>query len=1046
MTVVAVALVTASALIQAAEEVSLPEVLDQAPVAIAILRDHDLVLVNQHFLTLIGQSPDQVIRADDLSNCGWHHRLRQLLDARAHAHIETQWQHSNGTIIPVAIQTTASDAQTLIISVQDLSAQKATTTALEERNRFISSLLTAIPAAVFYKDRQGRYIGCNQAFSDIMGVDEQQLAGRTVGELWPSDLADIYHQADLDLMEQGGHQIYVSEVVGADGRRRPVIFGKQVFHDAHGEVAGIVGAFVDISEQQRLISRARWMNLVLSLLLLLLIVALLALIRTMQRRRQAEAQLRLKTDQMEAFFATAPDLLCIADTAGCFVRVNRRWEEVLGHPAESLSGRSFLDFVHPDDRTATQQAMAQLDTQDPVLGFVNRYRCHDGSYRHIEWHSVPVGQLIYACARDITQRRQAEERLRASEERYRCLIENMTAGFALHEMIYDADGEPCDYRYLEVNPAFEHMTGTTAAALIGHTISEVMPNTEDYWIRTFGRVAKTGEPTSYQNYAREIGRHFDVWVYAPAPDTFAVMCLDITDRVEAHEALRAKEEHLRVTLDSIGDAVITTDTEGRVTAMNPIAERLTGWPEDEAQGRHLPEVFRIINARTRAMVEDPAAKVLASGEIVGLANHTMLLARDGSEYHIADSGAPIRDHSGTIRGVVLVFRDVSEEYALRERLQQSQKLDALGHLAGGVAHDFNNMLTGILGGAELLHRRLGDDATNAGHITMIIEAAERAAGLTRQLLSFSRQRPLDMRPIDLHQAINNAVALLRNTIDRRIIIDRDLESGPALVDGDLSLLQSVLLNLGINAAHAMPDGGTLSIRSRRQEINDYDIAQRGLDLTPGPYYVISVIDTGTGIDPLIRDKIFDPFFTTKTSDQGTGLGLAVALGTIRQHEGALEVDSCPGEGTTITLLLPVTEQASQTQPTLPTPAVGSGTILVVDDEEMMRTIAATMLQQLGYQVCTARNGAEALAYLEETDQSCDLILLDMMMPVMNGAECLAALRASGHSVPVLLCTGYSAQEQMDDIGTHDIAGIVPKPYRMADLGEAVAAALRGENR
>jgi len=511
----------------------------------------------------------------------------------------------------------------------------------------------------------------------------------------------------------------------------------------------------------------------------------------------------------------------------------------------------------------------------------------------------------------------------------------------------------------------------------------------------------------------------------------------------AAAALRRNEEDLRTTLQSIGDGVITTDRAGRIARMNAVAERLTGWPVDEARGRPLAEVFRIVSSDTGESAQDPVARVIASGEIVGLANHTSLIARDGTARAIADAGAPIRNDHEELVGVVLSFRDVSEEERLRQQVVQTQRLDALGMLAGGVAHDFNNLLTAITGGAEMLRLDLADgNAVAAGEqADLILEAAARAADLTRRLLAFSRERPLGLSATDVHDAIRSAVALLRRTIDKRVEIATTLAAVPSVVLGDATQLQALFLNLGVNAGHAMPGGGTLSFSSRTIDLDETTCQSSPFGLKPGPHVLIDVRDGGAGIPPDVVGRIFDPFFTTKAPGAGTGLGLSAAYGTVKQHRGAITVQSEVGKGTLFQITLALTESAMTRTGASPAPKPGTGRVLLIDDEAMVRLTAHRVLQHLGYEVVQAANGREGLEVFDREQGRFDLVLMDLMMPEMNGPDCVRELRKRSATVPVLLCSGFARGTDVEALTSDGATSFVSKPYTTLELSLALAAAL-----
>lgn len=367
------------------------------------------------------------------------------------------------------------------------------------------------------------------------------------------------------------------------------------------------------------------------------------------------------TSELERFFSLALDLLCIADVHGNFLKVNKAWEEILGYSISELETMKFLDFVHPEDLSATLETLQMLESQEQVLNFVNRYRCKDGSYRYIEWRSQPYGDKIYAAARDITERILAEERLKESQSRFRNLVETMNEGLVLHEMVYDENGKAIDYKILGVNRAFYTQTGISQEITEGILASEFYQSKEPPYIKEYEKCVVNGESFKFITYYSQMDKHFQISVYTPQKDHFATVFEDITDRVKAHEIIYEEKERLRVTLESIGDGVIATDKKGVVTMLNRVAQELTGWGQFEACGKPLADVFNIINEYTEKKCENPVERVLCTGGIIGLANHTALISKDGTVRPIADSAAPIKNQFDEILGVVLVFRDVTEE-------------------------------------------------------------------------------------------------------------------------------------------------------------------------------------------------------------------------------------------------------------------------------------------------------------------------------------------------------------------------------------------------
>ncbi len=392
--------------------------------------------------------------------------------------------------------------------------------------------------------------------------------------------------------------------------------------------------------------------------------------------------------------------------------------------------------------------------------------------------------------------------------------------------------------------------------------------------------------------------------------------------------------------------------------MNPQAERITGWREEAARGRSLSEVLPVVDLDTGEPLPDPAARVLAARRPLEAIHRGLLVAPDGREVLIEDSGAPITRADGTISGVVLVFRDVTAKAELEDRLRHSQKMEAVGQLAGGVAHDFNNMLMGIMGYAEMV-RRARDVRRGRGRLLRPHpDRRDRApANLTRKLLAFSRKGKVLSTPVDAHDLIREAVALLERSVDRRIDLRTDLAAGNASVVGDPTQIQQAVLNLGLNARDAMPEGGTLTIATCDRYLDRAACDRVRASLVPGDYLEITVRDTGVGIPADVLPRIFEPFYTTKPVGEGTGLGLAAVRGTVEEHLGAVTVDSTVGAGTEFRVLLPLSGLPAQA-PLIEDapPAIDAGTVLVVDDESVIRGMVRRLLEGMGWTVLLAADG------------------------------------------------------------------------------------------
>jgi PAS domain S-box-containing protein len=388
-------------------------------------------------------------------------------------------------------------------------------------------------------------------------------------------------------------------------------------------------------------------------------------------------------------------------------------------------------------------------------------------------------------------------------------------------------------------------------------------------------------------------------------------------------------------------------------------------------------------------------------------------------------------------------RFIEERKRAEETLRQSEKMRAIGQLAGGVAHDFNNQLGGIVGFADLLVENLADP-TLKGYADNIIKAAMRATELTRQLLAFSRKGKYVSVPTDVHQVIGEVVEILQRSIDKRIEILQHLEAQPSNVLGDSAQLQNAILNLALNARDAMPQGGTLMFATRVVPFSEIKPVE---DLAPGPYVRICITDTGIGMDAAIQKRLFEPFFTTKAVGKGTGLGLASVYGTVKNHGGVIRVSSEPGHGSSFYVYLPVQGAAGEAVvPEAAAPAVqaGHGRILMVDDETIILELGCTMLRKKGYEVTTCHDPLEALQRYRQEWQSIDLVILDMVMPQMGGRELFLALREINPKIRALLSSGYSINGEAQGILNLGVLAFVPKPFRLSELAQQVGKALVGK--
>jgi len=390
--------------------------------------------------------------------------------------------------------------------------------------------------------------------------------------------------------------------------------------------------------------------------------------------------------------------------------------------------------------------------------------------------------------------------------------------------------------------------------------------------------------------------------------------------------------------------------------------------------------------------------------------------------------------------VLAVVRDITARKAAEEELRQYQKMDSIGQLAGGIAHDFNNILMGVLGSAELISLQTEDPEVKE-LVGIIVGTANRAADLTSKLLTFSRKGMVIAGTVDMHEICQDAATILEHAIDKRITLKLEFSARRHATVGDRSQLQSAVLNLGLNARDAMPDGGTLTVATSDVDLDAQFCSNSPFDLEPGPFLLVSVIDTGIGMDRQTREKVFEPFYTTKEVGKGTGLGLSAVYGTIAEHRGAVALQSELGQGTSVHLYLPVTTTDSSEDHQEPDVVEGSECILVIDDEEVVRDTMGVILKKLGYRILLAGDGEEGVDVFRQRKDEIDLVILDMIMPRMSGQEAFRCLRQIDPEARVLVSSGFAQDDSVGEMLREGCLGFLRKPFRRAELSQTVAQAL-----
>jgi two-component system cell cycle sensor histidine kinase/response regulator CckA len=754
-------------------------------------------------------------------------------------------------------------------------------------------------------------------------------------------------------------------------------------------------------------------------------------------------------DELTRFIDLAADLLCTISPDGFFQMLNPVWETTLGFTNEELRAHPIIDFVHPDDREATVELMTHLQAGQRMSRFVNRYRCRTGDFCWLEWEVVATADCrLYATARDITARKQAEAAL--CEVTQRLQLATASARLGIWEWDITTDSLIWNTRMFELyglaradftgrmNSWQQGLHPADAAATIEACRAAVRGEREfdpEYRIIQPDGTVKTLKANA-------------VVLRDPhgTPRRMIGLNRDITEFKEAEEALRASEDRFQKAFQISPDAInITRLADGVYLEMNEGFTRLTGYTADEVLGRSsVPEDLHIwVQDEDRQRL---LAGLHAAGEVIGL--EAPFRGKDGSIL-IGLMSARLIELNGD-ECVLSFTRDITarihaeeERDRLQAQLAQAQKMESIGRLAGGVAHDFNNMLGVILGNTELAMLKTTPAHPLHSDLVEIKKAAERSAALTRQLLAFARKQTVAPKVLDLNDTIAGMFKMLRRLIGEDI--DLLWHPCPALwpVHLDPTQVDQILANLCVNARDAIADGGKVIIATNNLLCQAPD-PTRHPGVAPGAYVQLVVTDTGCGMDVDTHFHLFEPFFTTKGVGEGTGLGLATVYGVVKQNHGFINVATAPGQGTTFTIYLPRHNDPIVQLPDNSPVAVsrrGQETVLLVEDEPAILKLSQRILSQQGYCVLAATTPGEALHRAETYTDIIHLLMTDVVMPDMNGRDLARHLLARHPEMKCLFISGYTA----DVIAPHGVLDkgvhFLPKPFSLHELAAKVREVL-----
>ena len=941
---------------------------------------------------------------EEINHLGWHQALYPDPDTREQARQRMEsmrcgeelrseeWQivRRDGTERVISISTSRLEMDDgmpgTAALIQDVTERKRSESELQRTTALLSAVTEGTIDAVYVKDIDGKYLMINQAGARAFGKSVSDIVGHDDAIFLCPDEAMAIMRRDSQVMITGETDTY-EETFSIDGELKSFVSVKGPFRNERGEIVGLIGISRDISKY-----------------------------------KEAERLLRLSSFSIDrgvdSVFWISPD--------GEILHVNETACRTLGYAREELVGKTVPE-IDPNFPANLWSSHWEEIRQRRSFSFESFHATKDGTILETE---VTVNYLQYegqeyncAVMRDITERKRSEKQLRDSEERYRRLVS------VLPSAVFISSSGVVSF----CNPSFVKLVGATdASELIGKDPFQFIQTQNHPLFRSriedmkATRLDLSGTEIPF---VRVDGQEVLVYLVATilddraAPSILFVLA-DLTERERSMNLLSS-------IMQSVNDGIISTDDQGVIKLVNPAVERLFGHKTHELLGTNISRLMPEPHATRH---DDYLANYLQTGEakIIGIGRELSGRRKDGTTFPLDLTVSEFRLESQTrFTGVI---RDISERRRLEEQFHQAQKMEAIGQLAGGVAHDFNNLLTIINGYGDLLCSQQSLDDFCREAVKEILNAGQRAAQLTRQLLAFSRKTLVEPKILDLNELITSAQRMLKRLVGEHIQFVTKLEAGLGHIKADRGQIDQVILNIVMNAADAMPTGGCLTIQTQSVVLTADDL-DRYPERRPGRYVKLTFQDNGHGMTKQIKDRIFEPFFTTKPMGKGTGLGLSVVHGIIQQAQAIIEVESVVGQGTTFTIMFSqVDDVASKTLPVsdVPLPS-GNETILLVEDEDSVRKMTRSVLVSQGYHILEAENGKDAIDLVARHEGPIAALITDVVMPGMSGRDLAVHIQQMRPRIRVLYMSGYTD----DAVIRHGILGAVSnflqKPFSPQEL-------------